>query len=82
LQGPEEAKNPAGESPPPDSDPFEDAEFGENYANLSRQFAASADCLFKFHQRSELLIRTHNEPLIVVAMRVHNPDCSPFKIQS
>jgi len=39
-------------------------------------------CLFKFHQRSELLIRTHNEPLTVVAMRVHNPDCSPFKIQS
>ena len=27
IAGPEEAKNLAGESPPPDSDPFSDAEF-------------------------------------------------------
>jgi hypothetical protein len=27
VAGPEETKNPAGESPPPDSNPFSDAEF-------------------------------------------------------
>ena len=43
IAGPEEAKNPAGKGPPPDSDPFSDAEFGKNLANLSRQFAASAN---------------------------------------
>jgi hypothetical protein len=31
----------AGKSPPPDSDLFDDAEFGKNLANLSNQFAAS-----------------------------------------
>jgi hypothetical protein len=35
---------------------------------------------FKFHKRSELFIRVHNETLSVVAMRVNNPDCSPFGI--
>jgi hypothetical protein len=30
IAGPEEAKNPAGESSPPDSDPFSDAEFDQN----------------------------------------------------
>jgi hypothetical protein len=80
VRSPEEAKNPAGESPPPDSGPFEDAEFGENYANLSSQFAASVDCLFKFHQRSQLFIRVHNETLSVAAMCVRNPDRSPVEI--
>jgi hypothetical protein len=40
IAGPEETKNPAGKSPPPDSDPFSDAEFGENLADLSSQIAA------------------------------------------
>src|SRR5260370_11412211 len=34
--GPEETKNLAGESPPPDSDPFSDGELCENLACLSR----------------------------------------------
>ena len=29
---------------------------------------------FEFHKRSQLFIRTHNEPLSVVAMRTNNPD--------
>jgi hypothetical protein len=38
IAGPEEVKNLAGESPPPDSDPFSNAEFGENLVSLSSQF--------------------------------------------
>jgi len=34
----------------------------------------------QFHKRSQLFIRTHNETLSVVAMRVSNPDCSPVGI--
>jgi hypothetical protein len=30
VAGPEETKNPAGRSPPPDSDPFSGMEFGKN----------------------------------------------------
>ena len=36
----------------------------------------------QFHKRSQLIIRTHNEALSVATMRVCNPDCSPFAIQS
>ena len=32
---------------------------------------------FKFHKRSQQLIRTHNETLSVAAMSVTNPDYSP-----
>ena len=35
---------------------------------------------FKFQKRSQLFIRTHNEPLSVVAMRVCDPDRSPVGI--
>jgi hypothetical protein len=35
---------------------------------------------FKFHKRSQLFIRTHNETLSVVAMRISNPDRSPVGI--
>jgi hypothetical protein len=31
---------------------------------------------FKFQKRSQLFIRTHNEPLSVAAMCISNPDCS------
>jgi hypothetical protein len=45
MAGPEGAKNLAGQKGLRlDSDPFNDAEFGENYANLSRNFFARADC--------------------------------------
>jgi len=36
---------------------------------------------FEFQKRSQLFIRTHNETLSVVAMRVSNPDCSPVRIK-
>jgi hypothetical protein len=31
----------------------------------------------QYDERSQLFIRSHNEPLSVAAMRVCNPDCSP-----
>jgi hypothetical protein len=36
---------------------------------------------FQFQERSQLFIRTHNKAVSVVAMRVHNPDRSPTRIQ-
>jgi hypothetical protein len=35
---------------------------------------------FEFHKRSQLFVRTHNEALSVIAVRVRNPDCSPVGI--
>jgi hypothetical protein len=35
---------------------------------------------FEVDKRSQLFIRTHDETLSVVAMRVCNPDCSSFRI--
>jgi hypothetical protein len=35
---------------------------------------------FQFHERSQLFIRVHSETLSVVAMRINNPDRSPFGI--
>jgi hypothetical protein len=48
-----------GERPPPDSDPFGEAEFGENYVRWSRQFGVNVKRRFQFHKRSQLLIRAH-----------------------
>jgi hypothetical protein len=40
----------------------------------------SANPGFQFQKRCQYFIRTHNETLSVVAMRVSNPDCSPLRI--
>jgi len=48
------AKEPSGESPPTDSDPFSEAEFGKNLVNLSNRFAANANHRFEFNKRSQL----------------------------
>jgi hypothetical protein len=37
---------------------------------------------FKFNERTQLFIRTHNETPSVAAMRVCNPDCSAAEILS
>jgi hypothetical protein len=52
-------------------DRLSDAEFGKNLANLSNQFAASANDRFQFQKRSQLFIRSHNETLSVAPMRIH-----------
>ncbi len=49
-----------------------DAEFGKNAANLSNQFAGSADRRCQFQKSHQLFIRAHNETLSVVAMHVSN----------
>jgi len=54
---------------------FSDAEFCKNVANLSNQFAANANRRFEFHERSQFLIRPHNEPLPVVAVWCGFRDC-------
>ena len=41
IAGPERRTTLAGKCPPPDSDPFNGAESGENYPSQSRQFAAA-----------------------------------------
>jgi hypothetical protein len=66
----------AGKCPSPDSDPLNDAELGKNLARLSRQVAASTNRRFQFHKRGQLLIGMYHETLTIIAMRVHNPDCS------
>jgi hypothetical protein len=80
VAGLEEAKKPIGESPPPDSGLFDAAEFGKNRANLSSQFAASADSRFQLEKSTQLFICTHNETFSIAAMCVRNPDCSPVRI--
>ena len=45
---------------------------------MSRRQAASRG--FQFSRRRQLFIRTHNETLSVVTMRVCNPDFSPVGI--
>ena len=77
VAGLEEAKNPAGKILRLIQDRLSAAEFGKNLANLSNQFAVSANHGFEFQKRSQLFIRVHNETLSVVAMRVNNPDRSP-----
>ena len=44
----------------------------ENLATLSRRF--------QLHKRRQLFIRPYNETLSVAAVRVNNPDRSPFTI--
>jgi hypothetical protein len=81
IAGPEGAKNLAGQKcPPPDSNPFSGVEFGKNLARLSRQFAASVDRGFEFHKSGLLFIGAHNETVPIIAVRVSNPDRSPFGI--
>jgi hypothetical protein len=51
-------------------------------AACQAKIAASTNRPFEFHKRRQHFIRVHNEPLSVVPMRIHNPDCSPFSIRN
>ena len=81
IAGLEEAKNLAGKVLRLIQDRLSDAEFGENAANLSNEFGASANRRFKFYECIQNLIRTHDETLSVVAMCVCNLDYSAVTIQ-
>jgi hypothetical protein len=52
--GSERGEEPSGGCPPPDSDPFSDAEFGRNPLSLSMQKIATTNSPFKFQKRSQL----------------------------
>jgi hypothetical protein len=69
VAGLDEAKNPAGKSSHLIQDRLGGADLGKNLANLSNQFAASANRRFEFKKRSQLFIRAYNEMLSVVARR-------------
>jgi hypothetical protein len=48
---------------------------------VSEIFASSLlNRRFEFHKSRQLFIRTHNETLSVIAVRVCNPDRSPARI--
>ncbi len=67
---------------------------GEMYANAAAsphsvnapitcrfvQSVADTNSPFQFQKRSQLFVRVNNETLSAVAVRVHNPDRSPFTI--
>jgi hypothetical protein len=80
IAGLERGEEPAGKCPPPDSDPFNDAEFGKNPTARQAKSPPPPSRRFEFHKRSQLFIRTHNETLSVAAMCVCNKDRSPVGI--
>ena len=53
---------------------------GKNGRNDWRLELNSTNRRLQFQKRSQYLIRTHNETLSVIAMRVHNPDRSPVGV--
>jgi hypothetical protein len=61
-------------------DRLSDAEFCKNRANLSNQFAATANRRFEFKKSRQLFVGAHNKALSVVTMCVCNPDRSPARI--
>jgi hypothetical protein len=48
----------------------------------ARNLKSASNRRFQFYKRRQLFIRTHNETLSIVAMRVSNPDRSPVGIDS
>jgi hypothetical protein len=80
IAGLEEAKNLAGEILRLIQIFLTKVEFRKKTRRVSSQFVASANRRFEFHKRGQLCLRSHNEPLSVAAMRVHNEDRSPFTI--
>jgi hypothetical protein len=75
-----EGKKLSGEAPSPGFRPWFCIPFTKNLASLASQFDADTNRQFQFQQRNQLFIPAHNETPSVAAMRVSNPDCSPFVI--
>jgi hypothetical protein len=82
IAGPEGAKNLAGKSPPPDSNPFNDGLALKKSRLLVKQNRCKRRSPIRVPQRGQLFIGAHNETLSVVAMRVCNPDRSSLRIKS
>jgi hypothetical protein len=77
---PKGAKNPAGKTPPPASDPSNAGEFGKISSTVKtiRRKAQIADSSSR--KARQLLIEANNEAFSVGAMRVSDPNCSPLGI--
>jgi hypothetical protein len=71
-------KNLAGGSPPPDSDLLQI--FEKIAARCQSNSPSGSNRRFELHKRTQLFIRSHNEPLSVVAMCVCNKDRPPVGI--
>jgi hypothetical protein len=54
--------------------------FAKNPTSLSMQNAETPNRRFKLHKNRQRFIRTHNETLSIITMRVCNPDRSPVGI--
>jgi hypothetical protein len=54
----------------------------EKISTASQDNSATSNRRFQFNKRGQLFIRSDNETLTVVAMRVSEKDCSPAKIQA
>jgi hypothetical protein len=81
IAGSDRGEKPSGKSPPPNSNPFSDGEFGKNLSCSSSTVGASANCPFQFLKRRQLFIGVHNETLSVIAVSIDIPDRSPFTVQ-
>src|SRR5439155_894856 len=60
IAGPEGAKNLAGKCPPPDSDPFDDAEFGKTSPPCQAK-KPPPNRRFEFPKRGQLFIGVHTK---------------------
>jgi hypothetical protein len=52
----------------------------EEMKRLNSQPLPTANRRFEFQKRSQLFIRSHDEPVSVATMCVSNEDCSPARI--
>src|SRR5204863_2139319 len=77
FAGPEEAKNLAGRCPPPDSDPFNGAEFGQNTPASQDNSRRGSNGRLRFNKRTQLFIRVHNKRFPLSRCSIRNPDRSP-----
>jgi len=75
VAGPERAKNPAGKTPPPVSDPLDGVDSAKNTASLSSKKTATPTRRFNLHKRGHFSSARTGETLSA-AMRVCNPDRS------
>jgi len=66
----------------PDSDLLTAASFEKDALACQAQSPPAPNRCFQFQKRSQLFICTNDETPSVIAVRVGNPDRSPFAIQS
>jgi hypothetical protein len=78
IAGPEETKNPAGESPPPDSDPFDDTQLWRKLRQLVKPIRCNPELQIRVREKRSAF---HPHAPVSIAMRISNPDRSPLRIK-